>query len=353
MLSSQRQFLCNGNRMSLSAVYSTACLSLSLSASLLTSGCARAWDQDALPLRRTAIQSPLPSPTQIPRLYGKVPTRVLIKSLMRAGVVLGGQVNRSSAVFWGPDDLIELKSQLRLNGFSIIDGYLVPSQANFPSDLSDPLGRASGFLFSPRPGGYLSIRFRRHSVGGGLFGPYDIIDLELGASGSEMLVSSVFTSGVMMTMSNTSERSYFERASVDGTEDSFETSRGTVTAGVVFSGMIGSENDHFRITGDLSVSAFAGGESLDRAATGFPINLDAKVDQWITVAVVDSRDASARASFRALGWELQAGSEVVVIAVKVEPFLVQLPADFYRVEPPPAQSPSRGGPSGPRATVLN
>jgi hypothetical protein len=234
----------------------------------------------------------------------------------------------------GPADVDELNAQLAYFGFRVVGRSLVQMSSHHPIERPDELGRPTeGVPFIRRSLVHLHIEFYRVGVN------VDVRNAAAAASGQVQRFSYLTTPGINVSVGNTSERAFSESV-VLGSSDAAALQGVTQfrEAGLTFDGTIGIVQPYTRISGEVVVSSFLG-SGIERASVDIPIELDAVLGRWVTVATIDAADVNAGIAFQSFGWTLDAGAERIVVRVRVDPHTIDV------AEPATHARPSKKRPS--------
>lgn len=129
--------------------------------------------------------------------------------------------------------------------------------------------------------------------------------------------SGVAVDGEPSSVSQTTERSYFDEVTSAETGNTVRTSRKSVSSGVNFSyEVLLMPGGLARIVGTLDVSSFVG-SSADRAATNVPIQIDIDRGEWIPVHLFTGGDASVALAFKG-DFDARIGGSYVRVDVRVD-----------------------------------
>ncbi len=287
----------------------------------MITGCALKSDLDTLSSPASMVSNEESALGQevmsIPPLWGRLPVSRLASVLRSAKVIDNSLVGLGYVYLTGPKDMMELNNQLAGQGMVIRDGRLLQRQAHHFIEEPDPLGRpTNGVAFIPRSVYTLDIEFYRIGASASLVRD-GIPDVSAAIGGQAIRFQYKTVTGLPVILRTEQERTYFERVNLpENNAGVIESRRGTVSAGLSFTGMLGVEGDRTRVAGALEISSFVG-EGLDRATINLPIEYDSVLNEWVVVGVIDTADASASMAISSFDWDISAGAERVVARCRV------------------------------------
>lgn len=142
-----------------------------------------------------------------------------------------------------------------------------------------------------------------------------------GVNGQAIDFAASVPQGVFASWSVTQERSYYEGVTDPANPNAdtvVRTTKRVVNAGLQYGGLAAVlPGGGCRLDGILSISTFTG-LSTDRSVVNVPLQLDGERGKWMRVMVLNTGDAGIRMSFRALGLNLGASADRVVILARID-----------------------------------